>query len=169
MINIVILLGSCFIYGQINAIKQTQSCEVCIVSSMCTDDTIYFNVSISKYCQNPLNTVFSYHTDVNTKHRHYRSTATCIDCHINVEIDAELHAWDYTLILVSPKPSERCPSKHTVHCGGKMSQIIWFVTGGMAGLFVIIGVIFCCFKYCRVQKRPAQPKVKKIEVALINT
>ncbi|CAF1535218.1 unnamed protein product [Adineta steineri] len=151
-----------------DTIKQIKYCEICIVDSTCTDDSIYFNISISKDCRNPLNIFFTYWTDVNAKRHQYNTTTTCTHCYTNIAIDSIRSAWDYTLTLESPQSLNRCPAQHVAHCGGEMSRITWYITGGLSGLFLVIGVILCSIKLCRSSKNQIKPKKKKMEVPVIN-
>jgi hypothetical protein len=170
MISLLLFFVSFITQGQASTLKEIKSCEICIIDSICTDDTIYFNVSISKYCLNPLNTYFSYYTDVNSKPRYYNTTINCTDCSMNISIDAVHAAWDYTLTLESPKPSKTCPTQHVAHCGGNMSHIIWYITANLSVLFALVGILFCCIRYCRKKQLelPVKPKKKKVEVPTIN-
>jgi len=168
MIYFVLFLASFVIYRQTNAFKNTEFCEVCIIDSSCTDDKIYFNVSISKSCQEPVNTHFTYHTDVNSKPYHYNTTSMCSNCYISISIDPVHEAWDYILTLKLPEPSKNCPSQHVAHCGGHMSQLILYIVGGLSGLTMVFGVLLCSIKYCRGYKQQVTVKKKKIEVAVIN-
>jgi hypothetical protein len=145
MIFFILVFGSFIIHSQ------TESCEVCIIDSTCTDEKIYFNVSISKYCQKSLNTHFTYHTDVNSKPYHYNTTSTCSNCFISISIDPIRDAWDYTLTLKSPKPSQNCPTEHVAHCGGQMSKVTLLIVGGLSGLAILLGVLLCSLKHYRGQ------------------
>lgn len=167
MIYFILFFEIFTIYGQISTLKPTKLCEVCIIDSSCTDDKIYFNVSISKYCDKPLNAHFIYHTDVNSKLNHYSITSTCSDCYVSIAIDSVRDAWDYILTLKSPKPSEKCSTSHVAHCGGHMSRLSWFILGGLSSLGTILGVILYCVRYCRGQQQVTVKK-KIIEVAVIN-
>jgi hypothetical protein len=169
MINNVLLFLTFIIHSQAILLTETKSCEVCIVNSVCTDDTMNFNISISEYCRNPLTTYFTYYTDTNLKPRPYNTTATCINCNINIPIDSVQGAWDYTLTLESPEPSKTCSTRHTAHCGGSMSQIIWFITGGLSGLFIVLGLLLCCLKYRFCRRKQMKMKKKKMVIAVINT
>ncbi|CAF5033769.1 unnamed protein product [Rotaria sp. Silwood1] len=152
MINFLLLYGIFIISGLTSAQKQTKSCEVCIIDSFCTDDTIYFNISISKYCQNPLKTSFTHYTDIDSKPHHINQIITCNNCHINIPIESVHDAWDYTLRLVFPESSKTCPTQYTAHCGGTVSYLIWFITGGLSALFIILGGLLCCIKHERNRK-----------------
>ena len=173
MINIILFFACFIIYGQTLSIKQLKYCEICIINSECRDDTIRFNISISKQCLNPLNVYFTYITDVNRKPRYFNTTTTCTHCYATVEIDAVRSAWDYVLTLESPRPLMTCPTKHVAHCGGKMSRLIWYITGGLSGLTLVIGFIVCGLKHCRTATKPVKPpktsKKKKPDVSAINT
>jgi len=166
MIYFILIFELFIIYGQTSTLKHTKLCEVCIIDSSCTDDKIYFNVSISKDCEKPLNAHFTYHTDVNSKLNHYNITSTCSDCYINIAIDSVRDAWDYILTLKSPIPSEKCSNSHVAHCGGHMSRLSWFILGGLSGVGVVLGVILYCVRYCRGQKQQ-QVIVKKKRTAVI--
>jgi hypothetical protein len=168
MINFILLVASIIIYGRIITAQQTESCEICIIDSTCGDDTIYFNISISNYCGNPLNVYFTYYTDLNRKLRYYNTTTTCTNCYTNILIDVVRNAWDYVLRLELPRSSKTCPTQHIAHCGGKMSQLIWFITGGLSGLFIVLGVLLCYIKHCRGLKKQVEVKKKKVEVSSIN-
>ena len=170
MISFLLFFVSFITQGQTSTLEQIKSCEICTIGSICTDDTIYFNVSISKYCLSPLNTYFTYYTDVNSKRHYYNTTITCADCSMNISIDAVHAAWDYTLTLESPKSSKTCPTQHVAHCGGNMSPIFWYITANLSGLFALVGILFCCIIYCRrkQQELPVKPKKKKKEVSVIN-
>ncbi|CAF1571888.1 unnamed protein product [Adineta steineri] len=119
-------------------------------------------------CRNPLNIFFTYSTDVNSKRHQYNTTTTCTNCYTNIVIDSVRGAWDYTLTLESPQSLNRCPAQHVAHCGGEMSRITWYITGGLSGLFLVIGVILCSIKLCRSSKNQIKPKKKKMEVPVIN-
>ncbi|UJR35759.1 hypothetical protein I4U23_028507 [Adineta vaga] len=170
MINVILFVACFIISGQTITVKQLKYCEICIINSKCTDDTVRFNISISKHCLNPLNVYFKYTTDVNRKPRYYNTTTTCTKCYTNIEIDTIRGAWDYVLTLVSPTPLMTCPTEHVAHCGGKMSRLLWYITGGLSALSLGTGFIICGIKYCRTpQKSIKPPKKRKTEVAVINT
>jgi hypothetical protein len=169
MINFILLVGiSIIIYGKIIIAQQIESCEICIIDSTCADDTIYFNISISNYCRNPLNVYFTCYTDLNPKLHYYNTTTTCTNCYTNILIDVVRNAWDYVLTIESPRPSKICPTQHIAHCGGKMSQLILFITGGLSGLSIVLGVLLCYIKHCRGLKNQVEVKKKKVEVSSIN-
>ncbi|CAF1359542.1 unnamed protein product [Adineta steineri] len=147
---------------------RSQSTRLNHEKSQCLYDSIYFNISISKDCRNPLNIFFTYWTDVNAKRHQYNTTTTCTHCYTNIVIDSIRGAWDYTLTLESPQSLNRCPAQHVAHCGGEMSRITWYITGGLSGLFLVIGVILCSIKLCRSSKNQIKPKKKKLEVPVIN-
>ncbi|CAF1067337.1 unnamed protein product [Rotaria sordida] len=168
MINFLLLYEIFIIVGQTNAFKQTKSCEICIIDSFCTDDTIYFNISISNYCQIPLKTFFTYYTDVYSKLHYFNKIITCINCYINISIESVHDAWDYTLRLESPKPSKTCSTQHTAHCGGAVSYLIWFITGVLSALFIILGILLSCMKHERNRKQSCSRNKKQVKVAVIN-
>ena len=168
MINIILYLASFIVYGYTIALKQTESCEVCTVDSTCTDDTIYFNISVTKGCPNPLKTYFTYYTDVYSKIQYYNTTITCTNCYTSISLDAIRNAWDYTLTLKFPEPSKNCPTQHVAHCGGQTSLLVWYIIGGLSGLFAVFGVLLCCIKYYRKPKKKVKRKKKKVEIAVIN-
>jgi uncharacterized iron-regulated membrane protein len=87
---------------------------------------------------------------------------------MSITIDAVRDAWDYTLTLESPKPSKTCPTQHVAHCGGRMSQLIWYITGGLSGLTIALGILYCYVRHFRRQKKTVKPKKRKVEVATIN-
>ena len=168
-INIVLLWTGVVAYTHATSPPPvSQSCEVCIMNATCTDQTIFFNVSVSRYCRNPLQTYFTYFTDINPKRRYYNKTVTCINCFETIAIDAVDRAWDYTLTLESPVASPPCVARQTAHCGGQSLIIVWLVVGGISGLFVLLGFISCCVRLCRVEKEPVVAEAKAPETAAIN-
>jgi len=168
MVNFILLFASFIIHCQTRIFDEPKSCDVCIIDSSCTDDKITFNISISEYCLQPLNTHFTYHTDVHPKHHHYNTTITCSNCYIDISIDPIQQAWDYILTLELPKSSKICPHQRVAHCGGDTSQLSWFILGGLSGLAVLFGASVCSIKYYRGRKRQIIVKKKKIDVAVIN-
>jgi hypothetical protein len=161
MIKILLLFVSFIFYGQI------LSCDICIVDSNCEDDYIHFNISISNDCEYPMETYFSYDTDVESEKHYVNKTVDCRDCHIDLTIDPVHDAWDYTLTLVSPESTKTCSDMRIAHCGGTASKLVWIITGGLSGLFVLLGATLCTIRYCRTQRQ--QTKTKTISAAVINT
>lgn len=168
MIYLFIFFGSFIIFSQTSASNHTKHCEICIIDSSCTDDKIYFNVSISKHCQVPLDAHFTYHTDVNSKPNHYNTTGSCSNCFISIEIEPVHDAWDYTLTLKLPEPSEHCRTQYTAHCGGEMSKLSWYITGGLSGLTVMLGGLVCFVRRFRGKRKQLIMKKKKMVIAAIN-
>ncbi|CAF2527149.1 unnamed protein product [Rotaria sp. Silwood2] len=168
MINFHPLYGIFIIFDQTSTRKQKKSCEVCIVDSFCTDDTIYFNISISKHCQNPLKTAIALYTDVDLKHRYFNKIITCNNCYINILIESAHDAWDCTLRLESPEPSKTCSTQHTAHCEGTISYLIWFITGCLSALFIILGGLVCCIKHECNQKTSCSSKKQEVKVETVD-
>jgi hypothetical protein len=168
MVNFILLFASFIIHCQTNTFDGPKSCDICIIDSSCTEDKISFNVSISEHCRQPLNTHFTYHTDIYPKPHDFNIMVTCSNCYIDISLDPIHQAWDYTLTLKLPEPSKICSHQHVAHCGGDTSRLIWFILGGLSGLSVLFGVLVCSIKYYRGKKQPMITKKKTIEVAVIN-
>jgi len=143
MIYIILLFLGFIINVQLSTINSLISCQICFINSMCSDDTIDFNISISKHCQKPLFTHFTYRADISTKSYHYNTTMTCSDCYMTISIDPILGAWDYTLSLKSPSLLAHCPGEYTAHCNNNMSYVGWYAFGALAGVAIILGVLLC--------------------------
>ena len=134
---VMLCFHSFIIHGHIN---DSYSCEICIVDSTCTDKNIIFNLSISKYCHQPFNTDFTYHTDVHSTIHHSQTLITCADCYVDLCIDLIPQAWDYILTLKTPDSSETCSNKHVAHCGGNTCRLSWFILGGLSGIGILLGI-----------------------------
>lgn len=155
MINIFLFYEIFIIIIQARKLTYTKTCEICIINSQCTDDSINFNISISKYCQAPLETSFTYHTDVNLRLRFINLTTNCNDCYINISLEPVKGVWYYTLKLESPEPSKNCLSQTIARCGGAMSYLIWIITGALSTLFVVLGIILYSITRIRRRKKPS--------------
>lgn len=143
----VLLFLSCFItYGQCD------QCKICITGSLCTDDYIYFNISIPNQCKTPVNTYFNYDTDIDAEKHYLNTSFACNNCQVSLTIDSIHDAWDYILTLKSPTSTQSCSTRRA-RCGGYTSRYIWIGTGGLSGLFIILGIIFATVRYCRIRKR----------------
>ncbi|CAF2388930.1 unnamed protein product [Rotaria sp. Silwood2] len=147
MIAILLLFTFRFTYGQ------STKCQICIIDSSCTDDYIHFNISISKECQHPINTYFSYDTDIDSEKHYLNKTIDCHSCDTDLTIDAIHDAWDYTLTLESPESTKSC-SIRKARCGGYTSRYIWIGTASLSGLFIVLGVLLGIIRYCRTRKPP---------------
>ncbi|CAF0889427.1 unnamed protein product [Rotaria sp. Silwood1] len=147
MITILLLFASCFTYGQ------STKCQICIIDSTCTDDYIHFNVSISKECEHPIETYFSYDTDIDSDKHYLNKTIGCRHCYFDFTIESIHDAWDYILKLESPETTKSC-SIRKARCGGYTSRYIWIGTASLSGLFIIFGVVLGIIRYCRTRKPP---------------
>jgi hypothetical protein len=161
MINILLVFTCFIIYGQSNA------CNICIIDSTCGDDYIHFNISIPNECQLPMQTYFSYVTDVESEKHYINKTFSCQNCNIDLTVDLIHDAWDYTLTLESPKPTISC-STHKARCGGSTSRYIWIGTAGLSGLFVLLGGVLCTIRYCRTRNQTKETQ-KQIQASVLNT
>lgn len=168
MIYFILFIGCLLIFNQTNASNHTEFCEICIVDSKCTDDAILFNVSISKECQTPLDTHFTYYTDINSRPNHYNMSGACSDCFIIIEIEPTQDAWDYTLSLKLPQPSGTCRTDYTVHCVGQTSGFTWYVLGSLSGLTIILGIFICFVRQYRGTTKEVVLKKKEMVISAIN-
>jgi hypothetical protein len=168
--NILLFLACVCTYGQ------NTECNICIIDYTCDDDTISFNLSVSKYCEQPINIYYSYDTEIHSGKRYTNTTIPCDGCYFEVDVAVERDAWDYTLIIESPKSSDVC-SVRTAQCGGDDSLLLWYITGGLSGLFAILGVASCiarCYNKNRQQKVPSRKASRRkitdreINAAVIN-
>lgn len=134
-------------------------CEICIVDGSCDDDGIYFNLSVSEKCHAPLDIYYNYDTEIHPVERFANETIDCSDCFYELSVDVERDAWDYTLTIVSPRSTDSC-SIRKVSCGGETSLLIWYITGGLSGLFIIIGLVVCtvrCYRTNQQRRKVFQP------------
>ena len=158
---ILITIFLCFVYSANAWDEKIIGCEICIIDASCDDDGTYFNLSVSKDCHPPFDIYYNYDTEIHSLKRYANESIDCTDCYYTLSIDVERDAWDYTLTIVSPRSSDSC-SVYTAHCGGKTSLLVWYVTGGLSGLFTLIGLVVCtvrCFRTNQLRKIP-QPNSK---------
>jgi hypothetical protein len=170
MLRYILLFLACVCtYGQ------KKKCDICIVDSIC-DDTINFNLSISETCEQPVNIYYSYDTEIHSGKRYFNATINCQGCYFEIDVAIERDAWEYTLTIESPKSTNLC-SVHTARCGGSASLLLWYITGGLSGLFGILGVAACivrCFHKAQEPKVPDRKTRKRkiterdIQAAVIN-
>ncbi len=170
MLRYIILFLACVCtYGQ------KSKCDICIVGSAC-DDSVTFNLSVSETCEQKTDIYYSYDTEIHSGKRYFNATINCQGCYYEIDVDIERDAWEYTLTLESPQTPKLCAT-HTVRCGGDSSLLLWYITGGLSGLFAILGVAACAARCYRKAKEPKLPdrKTKKrkvtdreIQAAVIN-
>lgn len=160
-ISVLLLLANSLVY------TDSLSCQLCIIDYVCGDDSIHFNVSVSSACKFPMNTYFSYGTDIAAGKHYLNLTIGCADCYVDLSIDTIRDAWDYTLRLESPELEKTCATTLVAHCGGEASRLVWVSATALSGLFVVLGVILCTVRHCRTRQQ-MRIKERKIEEAVIN-
>lgn len=162
MLLYILLLYSCvFVYGQ------NQTCSICVVGSTCTDDDVHFNISVSEACIVPMDIYYSYDTDIDSVKQYSNATIDCQGCYFDLTIDAIRDAWVYTLTLDSPLTTELC-SSYSAKCGGKGSWLLWIITGGLSGIFILSGAILCVVR-CYRSHQYVKNTNKRIDAAIINS
>lgn len=166
MILITILL--CFVVCYTNGLdEQIIGCEICIVDASCDDDGTYFNLSVSKDCHAPLEIYYNYDTEIHSLKRYANESIDCSDCYYDLTVEIERDAWDYTLTIVSPRSSDSC-SIYTAHCGGKVSLLVWYITGGLSGLFTLLGLVVCTVRCYRANQEKKTPQPNSRTALLAN-
>lgn len=150
-----LLLFACFIAYGVNA-----DCNICIIGSTCGDDYIHFNISISYDCRPPIYASFSYDTDVEAEKHHINKVLWCQNCYFDLTVDPIRDAWDYILTLNAPTSTKACSTRRA-RCGGYTSRYIWIGTVSLSGVFIVLGVLLCSIRYCRMRKQP--PEVNTIQ------
>ncbi len=141
-------------------------CNICIINSLCGDDEIHFNISVSKYCPNPMDIFYNYDTDIESEKHYSNVTIDCDDCYFDLTVDPIRDAWDYTLTLESPISTARC-SVYVAHCGGNTSPLVWIITAGLTGIFILSGALLCIVRCYRIHQQ-IKTRDKKIQAAIIN-
>ena len=161
-ISVLLLLAYFVVY------TESHSCKICIVDSTCADDSIHFNISISAACKHPLESYFSYGTDISTEKHYLNRTIGCAGCHLDVSIDVIRDAWDYTLRLESPVLEKTCPTTRVAHCGGETSRLVWISAAALSGLFAVLGTVLCAVRHFRT-RHLMKKQERQIEAAVINS
>lgn len=146
IISLLFLVCTNVVHGRI------LGCEICVIDGSCEDDAIHFNLSVSDKCHAPLDIYYNYDTEIHSVKRYANESIDCSDCYYDLSVDVERDAWDYTLTIVSPRSSDSC-SIRKVSCGGETSLLIWYITGGLSGLFILIGLVVCTVRRCRGNPR----------------
>ncbi len=161
-----ILLSILLLHACVYVYSLNSTCNVCIIDSICDDDYIHFNISVSSKCTNPTDLLYDYDTDINDE-KHYGNTSIdCQNCYFDLAIDPIHDAWDYILTIQSPKSTKLC-SVYTAHCGGKGSPILWYVVAGLSGLFTVLGAVLWIVRSCRTHQRKKTTE-KKVPKAVVN-
>jgi len=160
LIKILLLFACIFVYGQ------STICDLCIMGSTCDDDYIHFNISVSNKCPIPLDIYYTYYADIDSEKHRSNVTIECQNCYVDLAVEPIHDAWDYYLTLESPDPTDPC-AVHEAQCGGQTTELVWIVTAGLTGIFILSGALLGIIRYCRTQRR-VKTTQKKIQAAVIN-
>lgn len=122
-------------------------CDVEVVDVVCSDDSIYFNLSISEYCSVPFVAMFNYDTDVESERYYVNLTIDCYDCYVDLFIDSVRDAWNYYLRLDNGKVSTNESLLFSVECDGQTRAWVWISTLVITCLMVILGIVVCVYRF----------------------